>query len=89
MTENDSIDDEARDMVFDQTSETAAVLARVDERTKKTNQMLERILEQRVEPLEGQVEAVDNRSRRNEIILSAIVTTATFVGVWALNLIPL
>jgi len=89
MSKNNSTGDENRDMVFDQTSETAAVLARVDERTKKTNQMLERILEQRVEPLENQVEAVDNRSRRNEIILSAIVTAGTFIGVWALDFIPI
>jgi hypothetical protein len=76
------------DRVFDQSSETAAVLARVDERTKKTNEMLERILEQRIEPLEEEVKAVDNRSRRNELILSAIVTTTTIVGAWSLDLLP-
>lgn len=80
--------DDSPEKVFDQQTETAAVLARVDERTKKTNEILERIIKQRIDPLEEQVDNVDNRSRRNEIVLSAIITAITIVGAWSLELLP-
>lgn len=72
--------------------ETAAVLARVDERTKRTNEILERVIEQRINPLEDQVETVDNRSRRNMVMLSAMITALTIIFsafmTWYLKLIP-
>lgn len=74
--------------ILNQETETAAVLARVDERTKRTNEILERVIENRVAPLESQVEKVDNRSRRNMLILSAILTATLAIGTWALDLIP-
>jgi len=65
-----------------------AVLARVDERTKRTNEILERVIENRIDPLEKQVDKIDNRSRRNAIIVSAITSAIAVVGAWSLNLIP-
>jgi len=74
---------------FEKHEQTAAVLARVDERTKKTNEILERVIEHRIDPLEDQVDTVDNRSRRNEVILSAMLTSITIIGAWSLDLLPL
>lgn len=76
------------EQVFDQHTETAAVLARLDERTQRTNELVERLLDERVAPLEEQVERLDNRTRRNQLIISAAVTLFTIVGTWALGLIP-
>lgn len=85
----DQVEDIRPEHDVGESTETAAVLARVDERTKRTNEILERIIEQRIEPLEDDVRAINNRSRRNEIILSAMMTTITIVGAWSLDLLPI
>lgn len=91
MTKQDTVDSESvvDDVASNDGEKTAAVLARVDERTKHTNEILERVIEKRIDPLEQQVKTVDNRSRRNALALSAITTAITIIGAWSLDLLSL
>lgn len=62
------------------------VLARVDERTRRTNNMLERVIENRINPLEQEVGVINRRSRLNQIILSAISTLLGIIFAWWLGI---
>lgn len=61
------------------------VLARVDERTRQTNEMLERLIEQRINPLEDDVARLERRSRLNQVVLSAITTLLGIIFAWGLG----
>jgi hypothetical protein len=87
MKQEDEMDVE--DLSESNASEILAIIARIDERTKNTNEMLEQVIEQRIEPLEKQVENADNRSRRNQVILSAFVTGTSIVFAWMLGFVPI
>lgn len=86
MKKQDEMDVE--DLSESNASEILAIIARIDERTKNTNEMLEQVIEQRIEPLEKQAEDADRRSRRNQIILSAFVSGTTILFAWVLGFVP-
>ena len=69
--------------------DTAVILARIDERTKQTNEILERTIAERIEPLETQAEKNDRRSRRNEMILGGVTTASVIIFTWSLGFIPI
>ena len=87
MKKEDQMDVE--DLSESNASEILAIIARIDERTKNTNEMLEQVIEQRIEPLEKQVENADRRSRRNQVILSAFVSGVTILFAWTLGFVPI
>lgn len=64
-------------------------LARIDERTRNTQEEITRLREKRVIPVEKQAELNKNRGKRNGLILSAGLTTVTIVFSWALGVLPL
>lgn len=87
MEKQDEMDVE--DLSGNNASEILAIIARIDERTKNTNEMLEQVIKQRIEPLEQQAENADRRSRRNQIILSAFVSAASILFAWMLGFVPI
>lgn len=58
-------------------------LARTDERSRMNQDRVENLRDNRISPVEQQVDRNENRSRRNMLILSGIVTALT-VGLGAL-----
>jgi len=52
-------------------------LARTDERSRNNRAQVEDLRDNRIVPLEGQVEKNDNRSRRNSLIIGAAITAVT------------
>lgn len=54
-------------------------LARVDERSSQNEQSVKKLREERIVPVEAQVGRNENRSRRNELVLTAGVSLATMI----------
>jgi hypothetical protein len=52
-------------------------LARTDERSRNNREQVENLRDNRIVPMEAQVEKTDNRSRRNSLIIGAFVTALT------------
>jgi hypothetical protein len=52
-------------------------LARTDERSRNNRAQVEDLRDNRIVPLESQVDTNDNRSRRNSLIIGAAVTFVT------------
>ena len=52
-------------------------LARTDERSRNNRDQVENLRDNRIVPMEAQVETNDNRSRRNSLILGGFVTALT------------
>jgi hypothetical protein len=76
----DSNDDKEIDIlrgILSEVQDLNAQLARIDERSEQNSTAVRTLREERVAPLEAEVGTVENRSRRNSLILGAALTIVT------------
>lgn len=76
----DSNDDKEIDIlrgILSEVQDLNAQLARIDERSEQNSAAVRTLREERVAPLEADVGNVENRSRRNSLILGAALTLVT------------
>ena len=79
MSDNEDNEEDIEEIINTSSKETGLMLARIDEGTRQ--------IFERIEDLETVAEQADKRSRRNQIILSGVITAATILFSWSLGLL--
>lgn len=63
--------------ILDEVRDLNAQLARIDERSQKNQDEMQKLRENRISPVEREVDTVSEKARRNSLILGAFLTFTT------------